>query len=135
MFLISAILGTYADTRNIAAFELCMRHNFVVLNGHVPIYCFLGISLVPKYTFSDEVEHLSRIYDVARFNLQQQKMPRPRDPASSGYAPVTGRSITPLPNSYTPIKVSLKVWTIPSLFRQKTIFEQCKNLGSLWNVG
>ena len=55
-------LGTRADTRNRATFELFMRHNFVALNGHVLIYCFFGISLVLNCIFSDETEHLSRIY-------------------------------------------------------------------------
>ena len=67
-------LGTYADTRwrNSATCEKRRRHNFVTLNGHVSIYCSLGISLVPNYIFSDEIEHLSGIYAVARFNSRQQ---------------------------------------------------------------
>ena len=65
-------LGTYANTRNSGTFELRMRHNFVALNGHVPIYCCIGVLLVPNSIFSDEIEHLSRIYAVARFNSRQQ---------------------------------------------------------------
>ena len=43
-----------------------MRHNFVALNGHLPICCFLGISLVPNDILSDKIEHLSRIVGTAK---------------------------------------------------------------------
>ena len=56
----------------IATFELRMRHNFVALNGHVSICCFLGMSLVPNYIFSDEIENLYGIYAVAGFNSRLQ---------------------------------------------------------------
>ena len=45
---------------------------FVALSNHVSIYCFLGISLVLDYIFPDEIEHLCRIYAVARFDSRQQ---------------------------------------------------------------
>ena len=69
-------LGTYADIstanekNNGATLEL--RHKVVASIDHVPIYCFPGISLVLDYTFSDEIEHLSRMYAVARFDSRQQ---------------------------------------------------------------
>ena len=65
-------LRTYDDMRNSATFYLACDTNFVALNGHMPIYCFLGISLVLNYIFSDEIEHLSKIYAVAHFNSGQQ---------------------------------------------------------------
>ena len=68
-------LGTCADMRNNARFELRMQHNFVALNGHLPIYCFLGISLVLNNIFCHEIEHLSRTYAVTRFNSGQQQYP------------------------------------------------------------
>ena len=69
-------LGTYADIstatekNNSATLEL--RHKFVPLSDHVPIYCFPGISLVLDYIFSDEIENFSRVYAVASQNSRQQ---------------------------------------------------------------
>ena len=60
MFVIIRHLETYADTtwRYSATYELRMLHNFVAMNGHLPIYCFLGISLVPNYILSIFLEYV-----------------------------------------------------------------------------
>ena len=62
MFPISTILGAMLTRGTGRHLNRACDTVFVSLNGHVLIYCFPGILLVPNYVFSDEIEHLSRIY-------------------------------------------------------------------------